>query len=65
MFSKCPKRGKTIDGRTNDNHELGFECFGAKVISTGKGRTYRTLSTSIYLSIRLYGVLKPPDSLKA
>lgn len=37
MFSKCPKRGKTINGVTNDNHELGFECFGAKVMSTGKG----------------------------
>lgn len=57
MFSKCPKRGKTTNGGTNDNHELAFECFGTKV------RTYRTLS--IYLSIRLYGVLKPPESLKA
>lgn len=37
MFSKCPKRGKTINGSTNDNHELGFECFGVKVISAGKG----------------------------
>lgn len=37
MFSKCPKRGKTINGSTNDNQELGFECFGVKVISAGKG----------------------------
>lgn len=34
MFSKCPKRGKTINGSTNDNHELGY---GVKVISAGKG----------------------------
>lgn len=37
MFSKCPKCGKTINKSTNDNHELGFECFGVKVISAGEG----------------------------